>query len=130
MNTDQQALALAGLLSFTGALHLLHPSPFDSIVPPQLGNRRAVTYASGVAELGCAVLLAVPATRNTGGLCTAALMLAVYPANIYSVKRFWSSPRARAVTLARLPLQIPLVRAGWNVARAQSPTGLGDPRPR
>lgn len=117
MNTNQQAAAMAGLLGFTGALHFLYPAPFDSIVPPQLGNRRLITHASGLAELGTAAALMFPGTRRAGGLCTAALMLAVYPANLYSVKKYWRHPRARAVALARLPLQVPLVRAGWNIAQ-------------
>lgn len=118
MNTNQQAAAMAGLLGVTGALHFLYPAPFDSIVPPQLGDRRRITHASGVAELSCAAALMIPATRRAGGLGTAALMLAVYPANLYSVKKYWRHPRARAVAVARLPLQVPLIRAGWNIARA------------
>jgi len=117
MNTTQQAQAMAGLLGVAGVMHFLRPAPFDAIVPPQLGNRRLITYASGVAELGCAGLLAVPATRRMGGLCTAALMIAVYPANIYSVKRYWAKPKARAIAIARLPLQVPLVQTAWKIAR-------------
>lgn len=117
MNSTQQAQAMAGLLGLAGVMHFLRPEPFDAIVPAQLGNRRLITYLSGVAELGCAALLAVPATRRTGGWCTAALMIAVYPANIYSVQKYWANPKARAVAIARLPLQVPLIRVGWNIAR-------------
>ncbi|MCH8566255.1 hypothetical protein LTH96_11080 [Nesterenkonia sp. LB17] len=119
MNSTQRAASMAGLLGVAGVMHFLRPAPFDAIVPPQLGNRRRITYASGVAELGCAALLAVPATRRVGGVCTAALMLAVYPANIYSVRRYWHRPRARNIALARLPLQVPLVRAAWRIARGE-----------
>ncbi|RAD55868.1 hypothetical protein DN508_37755, partial [Burkholderia multivorans] len=101
---------MSGLLGFAGTMHFIRPQPFDSIVPPSLGNRRAWAYASGVAEIGCAALLAVPATRRLGGAATAALMVAVYPANIYTVVKHWKSPMGRAIALARLPLQIPLVQ--------------------
>lgn len=117
MNSTQRAASMATLLGVAGTMHFLRPAPFDAIVPPQLGNRRRITYASGVAELGCAALLAVPATRRVGGACTAALMLAVYPANLYSVKRYWHRPTVRNIALARLPLQLPLIRAGWRIAR-------------
>lgn len=117
MNSTARAASMAGLLGATGALHFLRPAVFDSIVPPQLGNRRLITYVSGVAELGCAALLAVPATRRVGGACTAALMIAVYPANIYSVQKYWHRPKARNIALARLPLQLPLVRSAWRIAR-------------
>ncbi|WP_453983962.1 DoxX family protein [Brevibacterium casei] len=116
-STHARTVFMAGLLGFAGAMHFLRPTPFDSIVPPSLGNRRAWTYASGVAELGCAALLAVPATRRLGGAATAALMVAVYPANIYTVAKHWKSPKGRAIALARLPLQIPLVQMSWAIAR-------------
>ncbi|MGO1192820.1 MAG: DoxX family protein [Nesterenkonia sp.] len=107
---------MAGLLGLAGTIHFLRPETFDSIVPPKLGNPRFWTYASGVAELSCAAMLAVPGTRRFGGLCTAALMVAVYPANIYTVKKVWHRPKGRAIALVRLPLQIPLVRTAWKIA--------------
>lgn len=117
MNNTQRAASMAGLLGAAGLMHLVRPAPFDSIVPPLLGSRRLITYASGVAELCCAGLLAVPATRRAGGACTAVLMIAVYPANLYSVKKFWRRPAARSIALARLPLQVPLVLTAWRIAR-------------
>lgn len=107
---------MAGLLGLAGITHFLRPETFDSIVPPQLGNPRFWTYASGAAELSCAAMLTVAGTRRVGGLCTAALMVAVYPANIYTVAKVWHSPKGRAVALARLPLQVPLVRTAWKIA--------------
>lgn len=114
--TQRQSTTMTGILGLAGIAHFLRPETFDSIVPPRLGDPRFLTYASGAAELGCATLLALPPTRRLGGLAAAALMVAVYPANIYTVKKHWHSPRGRAIALARLPLQIPLVWASWNIA--------------
>lgn len=100
---------MTGLLGAAGAVHFARPAVFDSIVPPALGNPRFWTYASGVAELGCAGLLANPGTRRLGGAASAALMVGVFPANIYTVAKHWDDPKGTAVALARLPLQIPLV---------------------
>lgn len=108
---------MASMLTLAGVGHFARPEIFDSIVPPQMGNPRFWTYASGAAELSCAALLAVPATRRAGGFCTAALMVAVYPANIYSVRKFWNNPPARTAAIARLPLQIPLIRTSLKIAR-------------
>lgn len=113
---DHRTVAMTGILGVSGVTHLLRPATFDAIVPPALGNKRFWTYASGAAELGCAAMLALPTTRRFGGLCTAALMVAVYPANIYTVKKYWYSPKGRAIALARLPLQIPLIRIPLRIA--------------
>lgn len=117
---DRRTLTMTGILGMAGIMHFVNPAPFDSIVPPKLGNRRRWTYASGAAELSCAAMMTIPATRRVGALCTAALMVAVYPANIYTVKKHWHSPRARAVSLARLPLQLPLV---WMPLKIADDTG-------
>ncbi|MBB4904174.1 DoxX family protein [Actinophytocola algeriensis] len=104
------AVRLAALLTTTGTLHFAAPRPFDSVIPPAIpGPPRFWTYASGVAELGVAGLLAVPRTRRLGGSLAAALFVAVFPANIWAVRLFWRKPLLRAVMLARLPLQVPLV---------------------
>ena len=100
---------MAGLLGLSSAVHFTRPRVFDAIVPPGLGSPRNWTYLSGAAELGCALLLAVPRTRRLGGAASAVLMVGVFPANIYTVVKHWKEPRARAISLARLPLQIPLV---------------------
>lgn len=115
-----QAMTMTGILGLAGVAHFLRPKAFDSIVPPRLGDPRFFTYASGVAELGCATLLALPPTRRIGGLAATALMVAVYPANIYTVQKHWHTPRARAIALARLPLQVPLVWMSWNIANDRS----------
>lgn len=104
------ALRLAALLTTTGTLHFTVPKPFDALVPPALpGTPRFWTYASGAAELGVAGLLAVPRTRRLGGSLAAALFVAVLPGNVQAVRLFWRRPALRAVMIARLPLQIPLV---------------------
>ena len=72
---------LGVLLGGAGALHMVRPEHFDTIVPTALpGPARGYTYASGVAELAVAALLAVPRTRRLGGLAAAALFVAVFPA--------------------------------------------------
>ena len=103
-------MRLVTLLTTTGTLHFAAPRQFDTIVPPQLpGTARFWTYASGVAELGVAGLLARPRTRRLGGTLAAALFVAVLPANLRAVWIFRRRPLLVAVMIARLPLQIPLV---------------------
>ena len=113
------AAFLTALLGGAGALHLVRPEPFDSIVPPLLpGPARAYTYASGVAELGVAGLLAIPRTRRLGGLAAAALFIAVFPATL-QMACDWrhSRPRKKAIAFGRLPLQGLLIAQALHVAR-------------
>ena len=105
-----------------GVLHFVRPEPFDGMVPRALpGDARTYTYASGVAEIAVAGALAVPRTRRLGGSLAAALFLAVFPANVQMAVTWLRSPKlspvAKAVSLARLPLQIPLVTEALKVRR-------------
>lgn len=123
MNSDRLDRAvkhlLVPLLGGAGALHFLKPEPFDGIVPPQLpGNQRAYTYVSGAAELATAALLTGSKTRPAGGFAAAALFTLVWPGNFYMAYLWRNKPWPKQlISLGRLPLQIPLIRAGLNIAR-------------
>lgn len=98
----------------------MRPQVFEPIVPRALPARRELVYVSGVAELVCAAGLLVPGTRSVAGWGSAALLVGVFPANVQmtvaAAKRWRRHPddpkRAAflAGTVARLPLQWPLVR--------------------
>ncbi|MET7769655.1 hypothetical protein [Nocardia sp. NPDC005366] len=116
------ALALALLLFGVGVLHFVAPKFFDSIVPRALpGKARDYTYASGVAEIGVAAALAVPRTRGLGGRLAALLFIAVFPANIQfavdTVKSEKASQAIKVGSVARLPLQIPMITQALKIAR-------------
>ncbi|GAT12258.1 hypothetical protein H7I77_09170 [Mycolicibacterium novocastrense] len=108
----------AGLLGI-GTLHFVAPKPFDGIIPAELpGSPRFYTYASGVAELGVAGLLLAPKTRRLGALAAVALFVAVFPGNVNMVRLWWDKPwPMRAVAIARLPLQIPMIVEAVKVYR-------------
>ncbi|MEV4902420.1 hypothetical protein AB0K08_13900 [Citricoccus sp. NPDC055426] len=109
---------MATMLAGMGALHFVSPRPFDGLIPRALpGPARAWTYGSGVAELAVAGLLAVPGTRRAGGRAAQVLFLAVWPGNFYHAYRARNaSPRTRAITWARLPLQVPMIAAAGRIA--------------
>ncbi|GAA1493888.1 DoxX family protein [Curtobacterium herbarum] len=111
---------LALILGGAGVTHFLRPAGYDRIVPETLPPR-TTTLASGLAELGIAVGLLVPATRRRAGWAAAALFLAVFPANVKMASDLLDSPRAsragRLVAVLRLPLQAPLVAWAVRVAR-------------
>jgi uncharacterized membrane protein len=111
------ARSLAALLLVTGGVHLVRPQVFDVALPDWLpGTKRAWALGSGVAELVCAGLVALPRTRRLGGQACAVLFVVVVPGNVHMARTARTS-RARALTLARLPLQVPLVLWALRVAR-------------
>ena len=114
---------LAASFAASGVLHLVRPQIFETIVPRQLPERRGLVYASGVAELACATALLHPRTRKAAGWASAALLVAIFPANIQMAvtegkraRRGTSSRGRQVATLVRLPLQIPLIRIALKAA--------------
>jgi len=119
----RRAYLMSAALFGMGTLHFAVPKPFDSIVPPALpGNARTYTYASGVAELTVAAALALPRTRRLGGLLAALLFIAVFPANVQMAADSLRNPKAplpmKVISVLRLPLQVPMVRAALKIRRA------------
>ena len=111
--------ALAGLFTLSGVIHLVRPQVYEPIVPRVLPARRQVVLVSGVAELVCAAGLLHPRGRRAAGWASAGLLLAVYPANVKMAldARRSRSAGLRAATLARLPLQLPMIRTALRAAR-------------
>lgn len=118
---NRDRIALIVLMVTAGLTHLTTPRPYDAIVPRWLpGSTRTWTYASGVAELAVAAALARPRTRRAGGLASAALLVAVFPADIKMALDWRRRPAwQRAIVYCRLPLQVPLIWWGLRVARHQ-----------
>jgi uncharacterized membrane protein len=98
------------------------PRFYRPIVPRALGHEQEIVLVSGAAEIACAAMMVLPRTRRLGGWLTAALLLAVWPANFqqafdglsYSPTGPLASP---ALPWLRLPLQIPMILMAIGVAR-------------
>ncbi len=77
--------AIAGGVFFTyaGVLHFTDTSWFEPIVPPVLGSATFWVLVSGVVEIAVGLSLIIPKTRKLGGYASAALLVALYPANLY-----------------------------------------------
>jgi uncharacterized membrane protein len=117
--------ASAKLLSLafaaSGVVHLVKPEVYEPLIPSWLPRAREVVLVSGVAELLCAAGLAHPRTRNAAGWASAALLLGVWPGNVQmAVDSFATDNTALKVgAVARLPLQLPMIRAALRAARAE-----------
>ena len=110
---------LAALLAVAGATHLTNPRIYEPLVPPRFGDPRPWVLWSGVAELACAGALVPRRTRRAAALASAALFVAVYPGNVQQAvdAQRGGSRAVRVATLARLPMQGPLVWWALRLAR-------------
>ena len=118
-----------------GVLHFVAPEPYVRIVPPSLPAPEALVFWSGVFEVvGGLGLLLPPPVRRWAGWGLAALLVAVFPANLYMAAEGIgvAGVLGRAVLWARLGLQPFLIvwvlqAAGVVTAPGRSP---GIPLPR
>lgn len=111
------ARALLVALGASGVVHLVRPRTYEWLVPPELGDARTWVTASGVAEIGTAALMAVPATRRLGGWAAAGLMAAFVPAHVHTFRVVPRRAVPMTVAAVRLPMQVPLLRIALRVAR-------------
>lgn len=79
---------LAAMFVLTGVAHFVQPLRDDmiAIVPPRLPAPALLVSVTGVLELLGAAGLLLPATRVAAAVCLLALMLAMFPANIYAAR--------------------------------------------
>ena len=112
---------LGAMLGGSAILHATVPRLYEPLIPRRLGSPRAWVLGSGAAELACAIAVSRPSTRRLGALASAALFVGVFPGNVQMAVTALRSDRAstayRSVALARLPLQVPLVRWCLRLAR-------------
>jgi uncharacterized membrane protein len=73
----------AVFLTVAGTLHFLKTPMYLKIFPPYLPWHLPLVYASGAAEILGGVGLLVPPVRRGAALGLVALLIAVFPANIY-----------------------------------------------
>jgi uncharacterized membrane protein len=117
--------ALLGLLSAffvtAGVSHFTNPGFFSNIVPPFLPWPLGLVYVSGVAEIALGLAVLVPSLRTAAGWGLVALLVAVFPANVYHAvaqKPFvdaptWMPPATPLGLWLRLPVQPLLAAWAW-----------------
>ena len=66
-----------------GVFHFLVPELYVQIVPPVFPAPLALVYLSGLAEVAVGIGLLFPRTRRYAAWATVALLVAVFPANVY-----------------------------------------------
>jgi uncharacterized membrane protein len=110
---------LAGFFVGGGVNHFVSSPAYRAIVPPALKEHdKLVVDVSGVAEVLGGIGVLLPRTRRASGLGLIALLVAVFPANLYMARepeRFKQIPRW--ALYARLPLQPLMMWWAWRATR-------------
>ncbi|OBG97556.1 hypothetical protein A5698_12745 [Mycobacterium sp. E136] len=82
------AVGLAAMFVVTGFAHFVNPLRRDTIaiVPPRLPAPASLVTLTGVLEIVGAIGLLYPPTRVAAAVCLFALMIAMFPANVYAAR--------------------------------------------
>jgi uncharacterized membrane protein len=101
------------LFILAGANHFRVPDWYVKIMPPYLPFHRALVLISGVFEIALGALLLVPQVSWLAAWGLIALLVAVFPANIYVYQHQEILPGPPLFHLLRLPLQGVLIWWAW-----------------
>jgi uncharacterized membrane protein len=102
---------LAIFMASAGLMHLVRPDLYVKIVPPGLPLHRELVFVSGICEIALGVLLLIPRCSRLAAWGIIALLIAVFPANIYLYQHQEILPAPWIAHFLRLPLQAVFI--GW-----------------
>jgi uncharacterized membrane protein len=117
---------MGSLYVVAGVLHFVVPDLYVQIVPPVLPAPLVLVYLSGLAEIVVGIGLLIPRTRRYAAWATVALLVAVFPANVYMathgvvIEGVPGGDPSPLVRWGRLPLQGVLIL--WALWYTRSPT--------
>ena len=99
-----------GALFIVGGVgHFAATDVYLKIMPPYLPYHRELVLLSGVFETLLGILLLVPTTRRLAAWGLIALLIAVFPANVFMYQHPEKFGLPPMVLLLRLPLQAALI---------------------
>lgn len=102
-----------------GVMHFLKTNFYLKIMPPYLPFPLFLVYISGIAEILLGILILIPTIRVFAAWGVIALLIAVFPANIYMAQKGGAEFGAQDWALyLRLPLQGVLIAWAWVYTRA------------
>ena len=111
----------AAFFALAGVNHFYKPGWYLKIMPPALPYPLLLVYLSGLLETVLGLALLSKKHQSKAGWGLAALLLAIFPANLYMVAKPEAFPEFRPWVLwARLPLQFVLIGLVLWSARGKS----------
>lgn len=110
MNLPWHLYLMAVLYIIAGLNHFRNPGMYIRIIPPFFSNPKLINILSGVAEVVLGILLMVSYTTNFAAWGIIALLIAVFPANLFMYQNKKASfGLPNWILFVRLPLQFVLI---------------------
>jgi uncharacterized membrane protein len=108
---------LSAFFVFAGFNHLMNPEFYVAIMPPNLPAPQWLHLVAGIAELVLGVYLLEPRTRVLAAWGMIALLVAIFPANLYvareNVGAGGPGTGVGALNYVRLPFQALFIAWAW-----------------
>ena len=123
MTRSQRRLSV--FFTFAGIMHFVIPRQYEATVPPYIPmSPKAAVAVSGVGEIAGALMVIPPSTRSLARWWLLALLVAVFPANLYmatnpqDIKGLDLRRTPRLLLWLRLPIQPLFMLWVWRATRA------------
>jgi uncharacterized membrane protein len=103
-----------------GVNHFISPDFYLKMIPPFLPNPELLNYLSGAAEVALGIGVLIPSLRLWSCYGVIALLLAVFPANIYMLTEAMNLANPEMpvwLLILRLPFQAVFIYWAWAVRR-------------
>jgi uncharacterized membrane protein len=125
MNNVKRILlwVMAVLYAFAGFNHLANPAFYLAIIPPELPSPEWLNLGSGLAEIVLGVFLLEPRTRVFAAWGIVALLIAIFPANLYAASHNLGTDNP-VVHNARLAFQAVFIVWAWWYTRPDEKRGV------
>ncbi|HAP68470.1 MAG TPA: DoxX-like family protein [Flavobacteriales bacterium] len=111
---DISLYIMAAFYIFAGYYHFKNPKFFLRLIPPYLPWHKGLNYLSGAIEIFLGLLLLCPEYSSYAAWGIIALLIAVFPANIYHLQS--TKPGGKEpvwVLRLRLPFQLVFLLWAW-----------------
>ena len=110
MNLSWHLYLMAILYILAGLNHFRNPGMYIKIIPPVFKNPKVINILSGTAEILLGILLTLSFSIHIAAWGIIALLIAVFPANLYMYQNKKASfGLPKWILFVRLPLQIILI---------------------
>ncbi len=98
-------ILISSFYIFAGVMHFRNPKFFLKITPPWVPAPERVNLLVGAIEIILGVALWIPVLQSYAAIGIIAILIAVFPANIYHFQKAREKKKQLLATIIRLPVQ-------------------------